>query len=48
MEFTGIDYSSTQDSSVFNVCSFSNGKMNCYEITRKEYFLQVIREQAFF
>ena len=43
-EFIGIDYASTADSTTFSV--FSNGKFE--KITRKEYFIQEIKEQPYF
>ena len=51
----GMDFSSTEDSTVFTVVEFIGGRSDgseneyiSYEISRKEYFIQLIKEQPFF
>ena len=51
----GLDYSSTKDSNVFTIAEFIGGgtaetdnQYKFYEISRKDYYIEIIKEQPFF
>jgi hypothetical protein len=44
----GYDCSSTNEVAVFTVCEISDAGMRYYEISRKEFFISVIKDQPFF
>jgi len=48
MNIIGWDCSHTGDGSVFTICETGNGESSFYQITRKQYFIMLIKEQPYF